>query len=150
MKLSDLKTGMIVKTRSKRMYLVMRTEKGIFFVRKEGFNDESTYKEDLTSCFTEHDIITVFNTKQMQGFENIFNYINLTCLWERKAPIDYNTYAGKICKFWDNDADIEDYYIGVYKEYDSTCRYPHYSYERFYKHCKLLTQEELKKLGIMQ
>ncbi len=62
--------------------------------------------------------------------------------------INYNTYVGKVCKFWDhNENGIR---IGIYKKYINTTNYPHYSHENYYANCKLLTQEELKELGINQ
>ena len=159
MKLSDLKTGMVVETKEGNFYLVLCTEKDTLFIRNEGYNNKTCYEEDLTSTeLAEYNIVAVYKINQGKSFKDIFDNSNLTLLWEREKPIDYNTYAGKVCRFWDDKEKKEDTtYIGIYKEYEpintatnKENSYPHNSYECTYANCELLTQEELKELGINQ
>ena len=159
MKLSALRTGMIVETQEYGFYLVLCTEKETLFIRNSGYNNQSCYNEDLTVvASTEYNIIAVYKINKEHAFKYIFNKENLTLLWEREKPIDYNTYAGKVCRFWDDEGKKEDTtYIGIYKEYvpintatNKENSYPHDSYECSYTNCELLTQEELKELGINQ
>ena len=157
MKLSDLKTGMVVKTEKYGFYLVLCTEKDTLFIRNEGYNNKICYEEDLTSIeFAEYNIVAVYTIKQGRSFKRILDKENLTLLWEREKPINYNTYVGKVCKFWDDEEKKENTtYIGIYKKYapintatNKENGYPHNSYGWAYANCELLTQEELKKLGI--
>lgn len=150
MKLSELKTGMVVKIEKGNFYLVLCTEKDTLFIRNEGYNNKTCYEEDLTSTeLAEYNIVAVYKINQGRSFKLILDKENLTLLWEREKPIDYNTYAGKICRFWDSDKNKK-VIVGIYKKYINTTNYPHYSHENYYANCKLLTQEELKELGINQ
>ena len=147
MYLSDLKTGMVIETKEGGFYLVLCTEKGTFFIRDNGWNNANAYNTDLThTIHKEFNIITVYEIKLAQAFKYIFNIDNLTILWKRETTIDYNTYVGKICKFWDNNKNTQT--IGIYRMFVPITAYPHMSFESSYKYCELLTKEELEKEGI--
>ena len=152
MKLSELKSGMIVEVRIGHTYLVFKDEciNEIILIRSEGFETLNNIKENLTNTHdNDYDITAVYTCKNSRtGFNSrLEKKCNLTPIWKRKNHIDYSTYKGKICKFWDIDEE-KLCSIGVYKGYDSNSNsYIHSSYEDVdYKFCKLLTEEEIEQL----
>lgn len=146
MKLSELRTGMVVETQEYGFYLVLCTEKETLFIRNSGYNNQSCYNEDLTVvASTEYNIIAVYKINQGQAFKYIFNKENLTLLWEREIYIDYNTYVGRVCRFWNENEVI----LAVYCHYRKGSDYPHGTYENnYYSYCELLIQEEIEQLRI--
>ena len=87
MKLSDLKTGMWVKSRNGDMSLVMRDHVSIsssdgIFIDKCGYFEFKEYNDDMTDCeFTERDIIEVF----IPDLEKCtLNGDGLISIWKRK------------------------------------------------------------------
>jgi hypothetical protein len=85
---SDLKVGMVVKTREEINYLVLESKnEGLILVRDCGkMNFSVKYNDDLKhkNGFKEYDIMKVFKIKNMASLTSIKNDYDLTLIWERK------------------------------------------------------------------
>lgn len=84
MRLSDLRTGMVVETKCGNRYLVLQVEEGIVFMGAEGFNYmkswlEPKHEEDMTCEDDDTTIMKVF--KPVSAFQQLKETRNL--LWER-------------------------------------------------------------------
>lgn len=84
MRLSDLRTGMVVETRNGSRYLVLQVEEGILFMGAQGFNyikswAEPKHEEDMTCEDDDTTIMKVF--KPVSAFQQVKETTNL--LWER-------------------------------------------------------------------
>lgn len=82
MRLSDLRTGMVVETRNGRRYLVLQVEEGILFMGDDCYMEswcEPKHAEDMTCSGDSHTIMKVFNPV------NLLQDVKETkdVLWER-------------------------------------------------------------------
>lgn len=87
MKLSDLKTGMVVETRNGGRYLVLQVENEVLLMQDNGERHISTwghprYKEDMSCEIDSRTIVKVFESVK------IFNAVTTTTnvIWERTEP----------------------------------------------------------------
>jgi hypothetical protein len=82
---NDLKVGYVVETKEGNLYMVMETQSGKIFVRNEGFNWLSSYKDDLINQeLSEFDVTRIygFSYLPMESFKISKN--NRPLLWKRK------------------------------------------------------------------
>lgn len=101
MKLSDLKTGMWVKTRNGDMSLVMRDHVSIsssdgIFIDKCGYFEFKEYNDDMTDReFTEYDIIEVL----IPDLEKCsLNGVGLISIWKRRELPELTPFEKEILK----------------------------------------------------
>lgn len=87
--IDDLKSGMIVETRSEEKYLVIKDcefyggDKGIAFVNATGFNKSNSYNKDLTcKKMKSYDIMKVYYDDCINGETHSMKYQPL--IWQRK------------------------------------------------------------------
>ena len=87
--IDDLKSGMIVETRSEEKYLVIKDCefyggcKGIAFVNATGFNKSNSYNKDLTcKKMKSYDIMRVYYDDCVNG--NTYSMKNQPLIWQRK------------------------------------------------------------------
>lgn len=101
MKKSDLQTGMIIETRDKTRFLVLRGElttkdnkEELFFMGIDLYCSCYYYNDNLThSIESSNDVMKVFKSQGLGIFENTLKYA-LELIWERKevdwskVPVD--------------------------------------------------------------
>ena len=87
--IDDLKSGMIVETRSEEKYLVIKDcefyggDKGIAFVNATGFNKSNSYNKDLTcKKMKSYDIMKVYYDDCVNG--GTYSMKNQPLIWQRK------------------------------------------------------------------
>ena len=87
--IDDLKSGMIIETRSEEKYLVIKDcefyggDKGIAFVNATGFNKSNSYNKDLTcKKMKSYDIMRVYYDDCVNG--NTYSMKNQPLIWQRK------------------------------------------------------------------
>ena len=87
--IDDLKSGMIIETRSEEKYLVIKDcefyggDKGIAFVNATGFNKSNSYNKDLTcKKMKSYDIMKVYYDDCVNG--GTYSMKNQPLIWQRK------------------------------------------------------------------
>ena len=89
-KKSDLKNGMVVETKGKKLYFVSNRR----LLGKEGWDSLSNYNENLSSIynFIECDIIRIFtvNTTKVRCLNDLLEKDNLDLLWEEEIEDSSN------------------------------------------------------------
>ena len=126
MKKSDLKTGMLVKTRNHEIYCVI----GDKLCRGDGYLLLSDYNNNLIMqeiCRTpEYDIIAIADEPYNPLYNKFFTEkeFDKRSIWERYKPIDWTSYplvksrqTGNIYRVFDYSPDDENQFHGV-KVYD--------------------------------
>ena len=103
----DLKERMVVETREGNRYLVCGTS----IIRDKGYCNFSDYNENLTSQFSQLDIVKVYDV--VSTLEEVTSS-NLYLLWERK---EHTPEVGDV--YIDNDGDV----FFIYDIDDNGCYY---------------------------
>ncbi len=119
MKKSDLRNGMIVRTRSNKMGVVLKDVETIYGICdivkfKDDFSNLSNYNNDLCSDNERYDIVEVYKTSSWGA--NMNNLLNLnscfiTSLWKRE--IDWSK-VPKWTKVQVRDFDSEEWKNGYF------------------------------------
>lgn len=112
----DLKTGMVLESRDKTLYLLI----GETLYAKNGTTSLSLYTDNLINYFSkDKDIVAVYETDCATSVENLLNKENLLLIWER------NKHSKKL-------NDLKNKIDTLYEEYENAVR----EYEAFLRKIK--------------